>query len=57
MATWDPPSDAELAPDKPGKASIARRLRDLFLALAQRASGSSWICGIGAIEFIRGFSG
>ncbi len=40
---WDPPSDAELAPGKPGKPSLARRIRDLSPALAERASGAPWL--------------
>lgn len=40
---WDPPSDMELAPGKPGKPSLARRMRDQSVALAARASGAPWL--------------
>lgn len=45
---WDPPSDADLGVGKPGKPSHARRIRDLFPALAERATGSPWVNGLGA---------
>lgn len=40
MATWDPPSDAELDVDKPIKAVDIRRIRDLSQAMAEGASGA-----------------
>jgi hypothetical protein len=48
--TWDPPSNADLAADKPAKASHARRVRDLFASLAARETGSPWLNGRGAIR-------
>ncbi len=53
---WDPPADADLAPDKPAKASHARRIRDLFEALAARDTGAPWLNGIGAIQVLRNWS-
>ena len=40
MATWDPPSDAELDVDKPIKAVDIRRIRDLSEAMAEGAAGA-----------------
>ncbi len=51
--TWDPPSDSDLDPDKPAKASHARRVRDLSASLAARETGSPWINGRGAWGFAR----
>lgn len=56
MVAWNPPSDALLATGKPGRPSHARAIRDLTAALSERASGSPWLNGIGAMEiFQRGF--
>lgn len=55
--TWDPPSDAELGSGKPGKASLARRIRDLTPSLAARESGAPWLNGQGAEVLITGFPG
>jgi hypothetical protein len=57
MATWAPPSDAVLAKGKPVKPiTHGRAIRDLPAALAERASGSPWLNGIGAIQiFNNGF--
>lgn len=51
--TWSPPSDSDLAADKPAKASHARRVRDLFPSLAARESGAPWLNGIGAIALAK----
>jgi hypothetical protein len=40
---WNPPSDADLAPDEAAQYTFARRIRDLSAALAERASGSPWL--------------
>lgn len=54
--TWDPPSDSDLAADKPAKASDARRVRDLFEAVAARDTGAPWLNGRGAYEVLSAFS-
>ncbi len=50
MATWDPPSDAELDVDKPIKAVDIRRIRDLPQAMAEGAAGAPSIGGLRFIE-------
>jgi hypothetical protein len=47
MATWNPPADAVLLKGKPGKPSLARAIRDLPEALAERAAGAPWINAVG----------
>lgn len=49
---WDPPSNEELAPGKPGKASLARRIRDLTAAMAARESGAPWVNGQSVVEML-----
>lgn len=46
---WDPPADALLLPDKPGRSLDIKRIRDLSAALAARMSGAPWVNGRGAI--------
>lgn len=43
MATWNPPTDLEIAVTKPVKASNHRRIRDLVTALAEAAAGAPQI--------------
>lgn len=52
---WNPPADALLADGKAGRPSHARAVRDLTAALAERAGGSPWLNGVGAVEHIVGF--
>ena len=49
MATWDPPSDAEIDVDKPIKAVDIRRIRDLSQAMAEGAAGAP---SVGGFKFI-----
>ena len=46
MATWDPPSDAEIDVDKPIKAIDIRRIRDLSQAMAEGAAGAPLVGGL-----------
>ena len=52
MATWDPPSDAELDVDKPIKAVDIRRIRDLSEAMAEGAPGAPTAGGLIPISSI-----
>jgi len=52
MATWDPPSDAELDVDKPIKAVDIRRIRDLSEAMAEGAVGAPLVGGLNFITTI-----
>jgi len=52
MATWNPPSDANLAAGKPATQDRIRAIRDLSPALAERAAGSPWVNEAGAQVFL-----